>query len=153
MRVILPETARARPDPFDDGRYERWQDAKFDDSRWRRLLTTKGWDTQGFTDAQGHSYRGLMWYRLNADIPPGAAGKSIWLYAPAVVNEAWVWVNGQYAGHRPHIMPWERPQRVELDISPLVQPGHANQITFRINNNIDVFGASGIYERMFLYAR
>jgi len=29
----------------------------------------------------------------------------------------------------------------------------AQQITLRVLNNIDVFGASGIYERMFLYAR
>src|SRR5437899_5854917 len=31
-------------------RYERWQDPKFDDSRWQRLLTTTGWDGQGFRD-------------------------------------------------------------------------------------------------------
>jgi hypothetical protein len=35
----------------------------------------------------------------------------------------------------------------------MVQPGHRNQITLRVLNNIDVFGVSGIYERMFIYAR
>ena len=149
--ALLPEAARAHPDPSDDGRYERWQDPGFDDSRWQKLLTTRGWDTQGFTDAQGHSYRGLMWYRLTVDVPADVGGKSIWLFAPAVVNEAWVWVNGQYAGHRAHSMPWFRPESVELDITPMIRPGRRNQITFRVLNNVDVFGASGIYERMFLY--
>jgi hypothetical protein len=153
LLAILPETARARTDPFDDGRFERWQDARFDDSKWQPLLTTKGWDTQGFTDTEGHTYRGLMWYRMTADIPKDAARKSVWLFAPAVVNEAWVWVNGQYAGHRAHKMPWFRPQPVELDITSMIRPGQKNQITFRVLNNIDVFGASGVYERMFLYSR
>ena len=148
--AVLPEVTRAHTDPFDDGRYERWQEPSFDDSAWQRLLTTSGWDNQGFLDAEGHAYRGLMWYRLNVDIPADAAGKPLWLHAPAVVNEAWVWVNGQYAGHRAHKMPWFRPQAVELDITALVRPGQRNQITFRVLNNIDVFGASGIYERMFI---
>ncbi|HMC27784.1 MAG TPA: DUF4838 domain-containing protein [Verrucomicrobiae bacterium] len=153
LLALLPEAARGRTDPFDDGRYERWQDVNFDDSRWQRLLTTTGWDGQGFSDEHGHAYRGLMWYRQSVDIPAEAAGKSVWLFAPAVVNEAWVWVNGQYAGHRAHKMPWFRPQPVELEISSLMLPGKRNQITFRVLNNIDVFGASGIYERMFIYAR
>ena len=117
------------------------------------LLTTKGWETQGLTDTQGHAYRGLAWYRQAVDLPKELPGKSVWLCAPAVVNEAWVWVNGQYTGHRLHSMPWSRPQTVELEITPLVHPGQRNQITFRVLNNVDVFGASGIYERMFLYTK
>jgi len=150
--AVLPEAVRAHTDVSDDGRFERWQDAAFDDSGWPRLLTTRGWEDQGFTDSQGHAYRGLMWYRTEVELPAGAAEKSIWLCAPSVVNEAWVWVNGQYAGHRAHSMPWFRPHSVELEITPMVRPGR-NQITFRVLNNIDVFGASGIYERMFVYAR
>lgn len=153
LLVALPETASGRPDPFDDGRYERWQDAVIQETGWKPLLTTAGWENQGFSDRQGHPYRGVMWYRMTVDVPATAPGESVWLYAPAVVNEAWVWVNGNYAGHRAHMMPWSRPQPVELDITALLRPGQRNQITFRVLNNIDVFGASGIYERMFLYAR
>ena len=50
-------------------------------------------------------------------------------------------------------MPWFRPHGLDLDITPLIRPGQRNQITFRVLNNVDVFGASGIYERVFLYAR
>ena len=151
--AVLPEAARARTDLFDDGRFERWQDTHFNDSGWKPLLTTRGWEDQGFIDVEGRAYRGVMWYRLTVDIPADAAGKSLWLFAPAVVNEAWVWVNGRYAGHRAHTMPWFRPHPVELEITSMVQPGQRNQITLRVLNNIDVFGASGIYERMFIYAR
>jgi hypothetical protein len=153
LAAVLPEAARGRADPFDSGRFEGWQQPGFDDSAWRPLRTTIGWDTQGFSDSQGHVFRGVMWYRLGEDLPADTAGRSVWLCAPAVVNEAWVWVNGQYAGHRPYQMPWFRPQPVELDLTPFVRPGQHNQITLRVLNNIDVFGASGIYERMFLYAK
>jgi len=153
LLTLLPVTARGRSDPFDDGRYAGWQKAELDDSGWSRLQTTAGWERQGFQDAQGHAYRGLMWYRLEMDLPANAASQSVWLCAPALVNEAWVWVNGQYAGHRPYQMPWFRPHALDLDISPFVRTGQRNQITFRVLNNIDVFGASGIYERMFLYVK
>ena len=59
----------------------------------------------------------------------------------------------KYAGHRPYGDPWWRPQNVELDISQFIQPGKPNQITIRMLGNIDCWGASGIYERMFLYAK
>jgi beta-galactosidase len=153
MGDLIEKAARAHTDSFDDGRFERWQDAHFDDSGWKSLRTTRGWEDQGIIDAEGRAYRGLMWYRLTVDLPADAAGKSLWLCAPAVVNEAWVWVNGHYAGHRAHTMPWFRPHPVELEITPMVQPGQRNQITLRVLNNVDVFGASGIYERMFIYAR
>jgi hypothetical protein len=50
-------------------------------------------------------------------------------------------------------MPWNRPQTLDLEITALVKPGQRNQITFRVLNNVDVFGASGISERMFIYER
>jgi hypothetical protein len=93
-----------------------------------------------------------MWYRLQADVPAYQTGKKVNLCAPAVVNEAWVWINGQYAGHRPYQTSWSRPQTLDLDVTRFVKPGQRNQITVRVLNNMDVFGASGIYERMFLYA-
>jgi hypothetical protein len=152
LLASLPEVVRGRADPFDSGRFEGWQQADFDDSHWQPLRTTIGWDHQGYTDAHGHVLRGVMWYRMAVDVPAGAGGGSVRLCAPAVVNEAWVWVNGQYAGHRPYQMPWFRPQPIDLDVTPFLRPNQRNQITLRVLNNIEVFGASGIYERMFLYA-
>jgi hypothetical protein len=151
--AVLPELARFRTDPFDDGRYERWQEPSTDLSGWRTLATTAGWDTQGYQDAQGHPYRGLAWYQFDVDVPEGAAGKDVVLHGLAVVNEAWVWVNGRYAGHRPYLWPWSRPHGLELNVGKLLALGRTNRITLRVLCNWDVWGANGIYERMFLYAQ
>ncbi len=70
----------------------------------------------------------------------------------AVVNEAWVWVNGRYAGHRPYKMQWSRPQDFDLDVSKLLVPGR-NRIAVRVLCNAEVWGANGIYERLFLYEK
>ncbi len=153
LLAVLPETASVRSDPFDDGRYARWMNPASAGRDWRPMLTTAGWDNQGRMDRRGHPYKGVMWYRLEAEIPAPRANETVSLLAPAVVNEVWVWVNGQYAGHRPYLMPWYRPQALDLEITQFIKPGQKNQITFRVLNNIDVWGASGIYERMCLYAK
>jgi hypothetical protein len=151
--ALLPETARFRTDPFDDGRYERWQEPSTDLSQWKPLATTSGWDTQGFQDEKGHPYMGLAWYQFDVSVPESARGKATILHGLGVLNEAWVWVNGRYAGHRPYLGPWGRPHTLEMDVSKLLEPGRSNRITIRVLCNWDVWGANGIYERMFLYAK
>jgi hypothetical protein len=149
----LPEKASFRTDPFDDGRFERWQDLPAGSPEWREISTTAGWDSQGLQDAQGHPYKGAAWYQFDVPVPADARGKAVSLHGMAVVNEAWVWVNGHYAGHRPYKMVWSRPQLLDLDVSRLLVPGRTNRVTVRVLCNFDVWGANGIYERMFLYAR
>ena len=160
--VCLPENARFRTDPFDDGLYERWQDPAADTPRtklvqgtpeWTDMKINSGWDTQGLQDEKGRPYKGIAWYRFDVEVPADVKGKDVFLYGLAVVNEAWVWVNGQYAGHRPYRMPWFRPHTIELDVSRLLKPGKKNSIAVRVLCNFDVFGANGIYEPMFLYAK
>jgi len=151
LLAVLPREAKFRTDPFDDGLYERWMNPGLDDSGWETLLTTAGWQDQGHRDARGHPYIGLGWYRFEVDVPRLEEGERVFLFAPAVVNEAWLWVNGHYAGHRPYSWPWSRPQAVELDVSELLRAGQRNQITLRVLCNTDCYGANGIYERMFLY--
>lgn len=151
--AALPERAAFRTDPYDDGRFERWQNATTDLSGWKSVSTGMGWDAQGFQNEQGHPYKGVAWYCFDVDVPDVAAGKSVFLQGPAVINEAWVWVNGRYAGHRRYIMAWSRPQALELEVTPLLVPGQKNRITVRVLCNFEVWGANGIYERMFLYAK
>lgn len=151
LLTVLPVGARFRTDPFDDGIFERWQRTNFDDSDWDTLTTTAGWQSQGWRSEDGRPYLGLAWYRMDVDVP--ATDREVFLEAPSVTNEAWVWVNGKYAGHRPWGGPWGRPKRFIVDISGLVEPGRTNQITFRVLCNINVFGVNGIYNRMFLYAK
>ena len=149
----LPESARFRTDPFDDGLYERWQDLPAKGAEWQDMKTTSGWDSQGLCDDQGHPYKGLAWYKFDVGVPTEAPAANAYLYGLAIVNEAWVWVNGQYAGHRPYTMPWFRPHSMELDASDLLKPGRKNCITIRVLCNFDVFGANGIYEPLFIFAK
>jgi hypothetical protein len=151
--ALLPEMARFRTDPFDDGRYQRWQEPSTDLSLSWPMATTSGWDTQGVQDGKGHPYTGLAWYQFDVGVPESARGKDVWLHGLAVVNEAWVWVNGRYAGHRPYLGPWNRPHPLEMDVSKLLEAGQKNRIAVRVLCNWDVWGANGIYERMFLYAK
>lgn len=151
--ALLPEMTRFRTDPFDDGRYQRWQEPSTDLSSWKTLATTSGWDTQGLQDDKGHPYTGLAWYQLDVSVPKSTTGKAVFLHGLGVLNEAWVWVNGRYAGHRPYLGPWGRPHTLEMDVTKLLEPGRNNRITVRVLCNWDVWGANGIYERMFLYAR
>ena len=151
LLVVLPEEARFRTDPHDDGIFARWMAPEFKDAGWRTMRTDAGWQSQGLRDKKGRPYTGLAWYRFNVEVPK--TDRPVVLYAPAIVNEVWVWVNGRYAGHRPFRTQWSRPQALELDVSPVIVPGRTNQITFRVLCNTEVFGANGIYNRMLLYAR
>jgi hypothetical protein len=154
--ALLPEKAAFRTDPFDDGRYERWQEPSTDLASWKSILSTYGWDTQnepGMVDEKGHPYRGLTWYQFDVKVPESAKDKQVLLHGLAVVNEAWVWVNGRYVGHRPYIGVWFRPHTLEMDVTKVLEPGKTNRITIRVLCNWDVWGANGIYERLFLYAK
>ncbi len=154
--ALLPEKAAFRTDPFDDGRYERWQEPSTELASWKSILSTYGWDTQnlpGMVDGKGHPYRGLAWYQFDVDVPESTKDKQVFLHGLAVVNEAWVWVNGRYVGHHPYIGVWFRPHTLEMDVSKVLEPGKTNRITLRVLCNWDVWGANGIYERLFLYAK
>jgi len=151
--AYLPENARFRTDPFDDGLYERWQDLSADTPKWKNMKISSGWDTQGLYDEKGRPYKGIAWYKFDVEVPAETQANNVFLYGLAVVNEAWVWINGQYAGHRPYKMPWFRPHTIELGVSRLLKPGKKNSITIRVLCNFDVFGANGIYEPMFLYTK
>ena len=152
LLAVLPEEARFRVDPHDDGLYARWQDADHDDADWGTILTTRGWQSQGYRDERGHEYRGYGWYRLEVDVPADHADRPVHLYMPAVISEAWVWVNGQYVGRREYQQPWFRPQAFEVSITDAVRRGGRNTIAIRVYCDTEVFGANGIYQRMFLYA-
>jgi len=158
--TLLPVAAKFHTDSYDRGMAERWMLPGLDDARWVSCRSTAGWQSQGLTDdqgrpmnsADGHAYRGVGWYRFTVDLPRSAQGKSLHLFGPALINQAWVWVNGEYVGRTRSMSPWFRPQEFDLDISSLVKAGK-NQITLRVLCNDDNFGASGIFERMFIYAK
>jgi hypothetical protein len=152
--ALLPERARFRTDPNDEGLFAEWYTPAFPDKNWPKVLTTHPFYTQGYSDKAGHSYTGNMWYRLRVNVPASAAGKKVVLYAPVIETEAWAWVNGQFVGHRPYLEAYTRPCQMEVDVTSALKPGTENLIAIRVNTSLaPAQAASGILSRLFLYTQ
>ncbi|MDO8586579.1 MAG: DUF4838 domain-containing protein [Armatimonadota bacterium] len=160
MLAPLPEMARFRTDRHDVGRSDRWMEPDYDDAKWQICGTTTGWQSQALKDEDGlslltkdgHPYRGYSWYRFTVDVPTVPQGKQARLFLPAFVNQGWAWVNGQYAGRTNYQQAWFRPQEMDLDVTSFLKPGK-NVIAVRVLCLEEYFGANGLYERPFLYAK
>ncbi len=151
--ALLPEKALFQVDPLDDGRFDKWYDPAHDTAAWPRLLTTKPFYAQGYMSPGGHPYVGAIWYRFDIDLPAHATGKPVKLYAPVVETEAWLWVNGQYIGHRPYRESYERPSTLDLDVSAALKPGERNTIVIRVSTGSSRAAvAGGLSSRLFLYS-
>jgi hypothetical protein len=151
--ALLPEKALFQVDPLDDGRFEEWFDPAYATDDWVRVSTTKPFYAQGYSSPEGHPYVGPMWYRFDVEVPADAAGKPVRLYCPAVETEAWVWVNGQYIGHRRYRESYERPNELDLEITAALKPGQANTIVIRVTTGSSRAAvAGGLVSRLFLYS-
>lgn len=75
--------------------------------------------------------------------------KPIHFYCGGVINEGWVWINGEYAGHKPHSIWWMGEHDFDLDITKLVRYGEKNLITIRVWNNSEL---GGLYRRGFIWS-
>jgi hypothetical protein len=157
----LPINAAFRSDKYDRGRTRRYMEADFDDSKWQTCRTTSGWQNQGLREdddslplmtRDGHCYKGFAWYRFVVDVPKVEEGKHVRLTVPAITNQAWVWVNGQFAGRNNYQSGWSRPQEMDIEVTSCLKPGK-NVIAIRVWCLEDYFGANGIYERGFLYTK
>jgi hypothetical protein len=148
----LPRTALFRTDPHDDGLFTGWYAPKRSEAGWRLLDATRPFYVQGYEDEQGHPYVGYLWYRFSVEVPASAVGAKTRLYLPVVETEAWCWVNGQYAGHRPYAEAYIRPTPLELDVTSALRPG-SNVIALRVSTSLaPAQAADGLLCRGFLYA-
>jgi hypothetical protein len=153
MVAILPQTAKFATDPRDEGRFFNWYNTSFNDKSWKTLSTTIPFYAQGYRDEQNYPYLGAMWYRLDVDVPASAAGKPITLYAPACEVQAWVWVNGQFIGHRDYSEAYVRPLAIDMDVTKALKPGQKNSVVIRVQTHTNAAQQSaGMTSRLFLYA-
>jgi hypothetical protein len=151
--AVLPEQARFVLDPRDDGRFAGWNEPGFDDRAWKTIPTTVPFYVQGHRDAQGYPYMGALWYRLEVEVPVTAPEKKVFLYAPAVESEAWVWVNGRFIGHREYHEAYERPNPIDMDVTAALKPGARNSIVVRVHTAMNPAAqAAGLTSRLFLYS-
>lgn len=153
--TMAPREARFALDPADLGKTQRWYDSGFNRASWMTVDGTRPYYAQvpGTYTSDGVPYRGLMWYIYDIDVPASAKGKTVKLYAPVVVDEAWVWVNGEYAGHRGYFEPYTRPCPVDLDVTNLMKPGQRNTIAVRVSTSTNRSqAAEGMASRLWLWS-
>ena len=152
--VQAPREVAFRLDDADLGRIGRWYDPGYDRSTWRTIDTATPFYLQGdgMLDGRGVPYVGYMWYVFELEVPRSAIGKPVRVYAPIVATEAWVWCNGEYAGHRPYSEAYIRPQPLEFDVTPQVKAGR-NVIGVRVNTSASrIQVAEGFQGPLFLYS-
>ena len=144
----IPMMAKFRKDAFNEGIVEEWYATELDDASWadRDTFYFIEQNEDEYLDEKGHDYDGLAWYRMQVDVNANP-GANVRLRLNGAANEAWVWVNGTFVGHREHKIWWMTPHTVDLDISAAVKQGE-NIVTVRTSNNSEV---GGLYHRGFIY--
>jgi len=147
----VPLEAKFRRDRFNEGVLAEWYSPDFDDNAWGMENTFFTWDAQDKPeDEKGHDYDGYGWYRFTLDVPPNMVNQPLSLHLGGLINEGWVWINGQYAGHRPWYLWWAGTAALEMDVDATgkVKAGK-NVIAVRVWNNAEI---GGMYRRGFLWA-
>jgi hypothetical protein len=139
----LPLETRFARDRFNEGVLGEWYAHDFDDSRWGTKNTFLTWDQQDPPeDDKGHDYDGYGWYRAAFDVDKKFNGRPMRLYLGGLINEGWIWINGEYAGHVGHQIWWMNGPR-EMEVTQLVKPGRKNTIAIRVWNNAEIGGLRG----------
>ncbi len=148
----LPRDMRVGRDPFNAGVIERWYLPQYSDAEWPMrdsyfLLEQQ----EPPLNERGYHDSGYVWYRTTIEIPPAFAGRDMKLFLGGIVNEGWVWVNGEFAGHREQVLWWTSKRHpFEISIGHLLRPGEPNALAIRVLNLPDEMG--GLYRRGFVYA-
>jgi len=147
----LPREMRFRRDPFNEGVIERWYRKDLDDSDWEKRDTFYLLEQQEEPlNERGNHYSGFVWYRTEFDLPADAKIETARLLMLGLINEGWIWVNGEYVGHRPWAAWWRLVLHpADFEIADKLRPGEKNTIAIRVLNDPDEMG--GLYRRGFVY--
>ncbi len=142
MITPVPLVAKFKRDLFNEGVVNQWYLPEYDDSGWetrthfipgklRTILKMPGDMIMMAMDGIGFSVR----------IPQDAVNKPLKLHLGGVINEGWVWINGEYVGHRPWKLWWAGRDELEMDVDVTgkVKPGE-NVVAVRVWNNAEIGG-------------
>jgi len=120
----LPKVWQFRLDPEDVGEAQRWFAADLDESGWQDIEIGRFWEEQGW------DYDGVAWYRVTFDVPPEAAGRTLFLAIGAADESGWVWINGQKAGEQDRgEAGWDQLFLVPANA---LRPGQSNTVAIRV---------------------
>lgn len=151
--VIAPKKVKFSLDEAGFGKHFNWYEPVFNRSKWRNIDTTIPFYAQGYMSSDGMPYLGKMWYVFELDVPSKFKGKPIKIYSPFVSCEAWVWVNGKYAGHRQYLEAYISPSPIDIDITDFVKYGQKNIISVCVSTGLSpAQAADGFLGRLFLYS-
>lgn len=130
-----PRAALEPPTPIQD-----WREVRAD-----IYLQAQGVLADNPVSALGH-YR----YRSTIEISRRETGEPVRLMFPGLFNEAWLFVNGRFVGHRPFPEPWWRTDyrfEWDVDVSGFLREGR-NAIVLR---GFNPHHFAGMFRRPFLY--
>lgn len=119
---------------FQKGDPENAESIEFDDSSWRILDLPHDWAIEGpfqkGSDLRtgGLPVAGTAWYRKHFNVEQTREGKQVSVEFDGAMNNAKVWVNGEFIGERPYGY-----MGFEFDITPFVKFGGENVIAVRLN--------------------
>ena len=157
LAAELPRHMRFARDPFNEGVIERWYLPEHDDSGWDERDTYYLLEQQEEPlNEAGFHYDGYVWYRDSVDVPAEFEGRELTLRLGGtamggIINEGWVWVNGEYVGHNEHALWWRHGGHpAAFDVSEHIRAGEENHIAIRVLNDPDEMG--GLYRRGFIYS-
>lgn len=119
-------------DPVADGQTKGFQDMRFDDSAWK-TINPGPWQKQGFA-----KYKGIVWYRIEFDMPEKIKSNAVELLIPEVDQDAWVWLNGIFIGE--HNGEIAKSRAIRLDITNEVKWKKKNMLCIRVSSSSDASG-------------
>jgi hypothetical protein len=154
--ALAPKMAEFTLDEAGLGKDLGWHEPEFDRGKWSEIDTTKPFYLQsrpGGIAVNGMPWVGKMWYVFEVDAPSSFKGRPIRVYTPFVTCQAWVWINGEYAGARKYLDAYWSPAPLDLDVTNRVKPGEKNTIAVWVGTGVNHTQATdGFLGRLLLYS-
>jgi len=125
----MPRKWRVKLEGDNAGAKRNWHTPDFDDSDWRTVSVSRGWDGQGFEGVNGWA-----WYRVNVAVPESAKSKRILLNFRIRRAECTLYLNGQeIVWQRSN---WESKNTGKnapfIDVTEHLHPGQNNVFAVRV---------------------
>ncbi len=131
--LVRSNAAMPRPElPADEGLQAnpKWYDPAYSPKGWRNIHIPGYWEDQGIKDLNG-----VVWYRLEVNIPASMAGKAARVFLGRIVDADELFINGRSVGRTTY----QYPQRRYTVPEGLLKEGK-NLFVIRVTNN---FGKGG----------
>ncbi len=146
-------------DPENNGLNKKWNEAKFNDSKWKEINVPSYWEDQGITtnnpnwtrDDFNNPYSGYAWYRKTIKIPATWTNNTVFLQLGKVDDLDWTYWNGELVGHigeeneGENNIPYTSYNENRLYAIPpqKIKASKENVLAVRV---CDIRGKGGIYE-------